>query len=104
MASPRKPALAQQFIDDMSRTRGIEFARLGMQVEVDGEMGTIVGMNANANLNVQMANHLKYGKTARAYHPTWKVKYFDEDGKVIAHFDDSNCIFRPGQPVSQLAT
>ncbi|MGE8063892.1 hypothetical protein [Pseudomonas sp. NPDC089569] len=100
MASPKQQVIAQQFVDDMNRTRGIEFARLGMQVEVDGKMGTIVGLNASANLNVQMANQLKYGKTARSFHPTWKVKYFDEDGKVIAHFDENKCVFRPGQPAS----
>lgn len=97
MASPRKATAAQQFIDDMTRTRSIEFARLGMQVEVNGEMGTIAGMNANANLNVKMANQLKYGKAVRNYHPTWNVKYFDEEGKVIAHFDEEKCVFRPDQ-------
>ena len=97
MASPKKAIAAQQFIDDMNRTRSIEFARMGMQVEVNGEMGTIAGFNASANLNVIMANRLKYGKSVRSYHPTWNVKYFDEEGKVIAHFDDSKCVFRPGQ-------
>lgn len=95
MAATRKNTKAQIFIEDMIRSRDIEFARIGMMVEVDGEMGTIVGMNNGANLSVQMSNHLKHGKHAHNWHPTWNVKYFDADGKVIAHFAESACVFRP---------
>jgi mevalonate kinase len=31
-----------------------------MNVEVDGDIGTIVGMNSSANLNVKFANQLLY--------------------------------------------
>jgi hypothetical protein len=58
-------------------------------------MGTIEGMNSSANLNVRFTNQLKYGKHLHNCHPTWNVKYFDAEGKVIAHFDDSKCVFRP---------
>ncbi|MGU5698598.1 hypothetical protein ACV1D9_15730 [Aeromonas allosaccharophila] len=86
---------AAQFKADMLRCRGIEFAELGMMVEVDGDMGTIEGMNGSANLNVRFTNQLKYGKQVHNCHPTWNVKYFDEAGTVIAHFDNCNCVFRP---------
>ena len=95
MSTARKNTKAQQFIDDMIRCRGIEFARLGMMVEVDGDLGTIVGMNRSANLDVQFANQLKRGNGAKNCHPTWRTKYFDASGAVIAHFDDGGCITRP---------
>lgn len=88
---------ASRFQEDMTRVRGIEFARLGMMVEVNGEMGTIEGMNANANLDVRYTNQLKHGSRLHNCHPTWNVKYFDENGAMIAHFDDEKCVFRPGR-------
>ncbi|MDU7313111.1 MAG: hypothetical protein E7L31_17310 [Aeromonas sp.] len=86
---------ATQFREDMLRCRGIEFAEIGMQVEVDGAIGTIVGMNGSANLDVRFANELVYGKGLHNCHPTWNVKYFDGTGQVIAHFDKCSCVFRP---------
>lgn len=95
MADSKRLTKAERFIDDMITGRGIEFARIGMAVEVDGGMGTIEGMNSSANLNVRFTNQLKYGKHLHNCHPTWNVKYYDAEGKVIAHFDDSKCVFRP---------
>lgn len=97
MATSGKKTKAEQFQASMIRCRGIEFARLGMMVEVDGDMGTIVGMNDSANLDVLFTNQLKYGKHTHNCHPTWNVKYFDETGTVIAHFDACKCVFRPDQ-------
>jgi len=48
----KKLTKQEQFVSDMIRCRGIAFARLGMQVEVAGDFGTIVGMNSGANLDV----------------------------------------------------
>ncbi len=76
----------KQFIDDMIRCRGIDFARIGMMVEVYGDVGTIVGMNGSANLDVVFSNQLKYGKHHENCHPTCEVKYFDAGGKVIADY------------------
>lgn len=70
----------------MKRCRGIDFARIGMQVEVAGDIGTIVGMNSSANLDVKFANQVKYGKHAHNCHPTWEARYFDAEGKVIADY------------------
>lgn len=77
----------KQFVEDMKRTRGINFARLGMMVEVEGDIGTITGMNHGANLEIVFANKLKYGTHKHSCHPTWKIKYFDEDGHLIRDFD-----------------
>ena len=38
MESQRELNEAEQFQEDMIRCRGIEFARLGMKVEVNGKM------------------------------------------------------------------
>lgn len=84
-----------QFIAEMIRCRGIEFARLGMMVECDGDAGTIIDINSSSNLNVRFTNQLKYGKHAHNCHPTWKMKYFGPDGVLIAHFDDNGCVTRP---------
>ncbi|TKI08643.1 hypothetical protein [Martelella alba] len=75
-----------KFIEDMKRARGIDFARIGMMVEVDGDLGTIIGMNSSANLDVVFANQLKYGKQAYNCHPTHQIRYFDAKGRVIADY------------------
>jgi len=78
----------KQFIEDMKRVRGIDFVRLGMLVEVEGDPGTIKGMNYSGNLKVVFANQLKHGKGKKNCHPGWKIKYFDKDGIMIAEYDE----------------
>ncbi|WP_052189847.1 MULTISPECIES: hypothetical protein [Xenorhabdus] len=73
----------KQFIEDMIRLRGIDFARIGMMVEVGGDIGTITGVNSSANIDVVFANQQKYGKHHYNCHPTFDIKYFDEQGDVI---------------------
>jgi hypothetical protein len=82
----KKQSKNDQFVADMKRCRGIDFARIGMQVEVDGHMGTIVGMNSRANLDVVFVNQLKFGKGTNNCHPTWQTRYFDADGNVVADY------------------
>lgn len=91
---------AQTFQDEMQRLRGIDFAFIGMQIEMDGDIGTIVGMNVRANLDVTFANQAKYGKHKHNVHPTWRMKYFDATGALIAHFGDEGCILRPSASVA----
>lgn len=90
-----KESKAKRFISDMIRCRDIEFAHIGMLVEVDGEMGTIAGMNASANLDVVFANKLKFGHGKSNCHPCWRAKYFDAKGTLIAHHDGNNWLLRP---------
>jgi hypothetical protein len=97
MTAQSTDSTGQQFIEDMVRVRGIEFARIGMTVEVYGDTGTIQGMNANANLQVVFQDQEKHGSHPHNCHPTHCVKYFDEAGEVIAHFDESGCVFRPSR-------
>lgn len=88
----KKLTKAEQFIADMKRHRGIDFAKIGMQVEVDGDIGTIVGMNDSANLDVTFANQQRYGKHKHNCHPTWETRYFDADGSVLADYRVSKTV------------
>ena len=88
----KKLTKAEQFIADMKRHRGIDFAKIGMQVEVDGDIGTIVGMNDSANLDVTFANQQRYGKHKHNCHPTWETRYFDADGSVLADYRVSKAV------------
>ncbi|MCX7220144.1 MAG: flagellar biosynthesis protein FlhA, partial [Burkholderiales bacterium] len=71
---------------DMKRLRGLDFVRIGMMIEANGEIGTIVGMNDAANLDIIFANRLKHGKGKSNCHPTYETRYFDAAGKVIEAF------------------
>jgi hypothetical protein len=64
--------------------RGIEFAYMGMHVEVDGKPGVIVGANDSCNLDICFdGEHWKSN-----CHPWWRVKYFDNKGNVVKKFGD----------------
>lgn len=95
MSTQLKNSNNDQFISSMIQSRGIEFANIGMRVEIDGKIGTIKGFNIRANLDVVFDSNLKSTNKPRNCHPTWNIKYFDKDGNVIAHFIESTCVFRP---------
>jgi len=65
--------------------RGLEFVRAGMAIEVDGQRGVIVNGNDSANFDVMFTEGKYQGQIGNC-HPTWKTRYFDEQGKVIAEF------------------
>lgn len=68
----------------MRESRGIEFATLGMRVEVDGKPGVIIGSNSGMNLDVCFdGQHWKDN-----CHPWWRVKYFDHHGNLIKEYGD----------------
>jgi hypothetical protein len=71
----------EQFKLDIKRTRGVDFIKLGMKVEIDGQFGVVVGINHSANLKV------KFGNRVGSCHPFWKSKYFDRKGKCITQYD-----------------
>lgn len=74
--------LFTQDITGMQRTlayRGIDFANLGMRVEINGRPGTICGTNDACNLSVCFD-----GDTfVTNCHPHYMVKYLDRDGNVV---------------------
>jgi hypothetical protein len=81
-AMPRKETFEQK----MKRCRGIDFVKIGMRVEVDGEPGTIVGSNDSANLDVKFSNRLKFPAAKYNCHPFYRTRYFDTAGNVVADY------------------
>ncbi|HBN6882667.1 TPA: hypothetical protein L3310_003248 [Vibrio cholerae] len=70
-------------IQNVRDGRNLPFLKRGMRVQVDGgKFGTITGANRSMNLNVRLDGEKHSGN----YHPTWKMRYFDENGNVIAEF------------------
>ncbi len=68
--------------------RGLNFIKLGMMIEVNSKIGTIAGYNLSGNLDVVFSNQLKYGKHKHNCHPTWKTKYYADDGVLLAEYND----------------
>ncbi|GGF72193.1 hypothetical protein GCM10010912_16630 [Paenibacillus albidus] len=64
--------------------RGIPFAYQGMEIEVNGQSGVIVGANNSGNLDVCFDGKW-YPENC---HPWWRTKYFDSAGKLIQEFLD----------------
>ncbi|MBK5144680.1 hypothetical protein I2494_13305 [Budviciaceae bacterium BWR-B9] len=81
-------------IETLVRCRGeyFSFVKIGMMVEVYGDLGTIVGVNDSANLDVVFTNQLKHGKHKYNCHPTCEIKYFDAEDEVIADYSDKGKI------------
>jgi len=77
---------ASDFNDDMKRIRGIDFAHIGQMVEVGGDVGTIKGMNYSGNLDIVFANQLKHGSGKHNCHPTYNIKYYDQNGVLVSDF------------------
>ena len=65
--------------------RGVPFAHIGMDVQVGHWNGVIVGKNDSANFNVLFTDGKFKGQTLNC-HPNYMMKYFDNDGRVIAEF------------------
>lgn len=81
--SPRDLFGDREQFDRMKEMRGIEFAHMGMRVEVCGQMGTIVGAN-DMNLNVVYDGWYH----ADNCHPWYRVKYFDKKGNIVAEYGE----------------
>ena len=64
--------------------RNMPFIKRGMKVGVNGKMGKVTSGNASGNLNVLFdgTNH------PVNCHPTWRTRYFDDEGNVIADYRD----------------
>lgn len=62
--------------------RRISFAVQGMRIDVDGQLGYIVGGNCHSNLDVLMD-----GTTyVQNCHPHWETTYYNLDGTVAAEY------------------
>ncbi len=64
--------------------RGMSFVKRGMRIKHDGRNGRISGANSSCNLNITFDGD-NYSQNC---HPYWKMKYFDDDGKLIAEYGE----------------
>jgi hypothetical protein len=75
-------------LDYVKETRGLKFVKKGMKVQhaYGGKTlnGTIKSGNSSGNLNILFDGE----KKPRNCHPTWAMKYFDNEGNVIAEFGE----------------
>ena len=71
-------------LDYVKKQRGLDFVKKGMKVQntYNGKYGVIKGGNSSGNIDVVFdgQNH------AENCHPTWAMRYFDDEGNVIADF------------------
>ncbi|HGH7177566.1 TPA: hypothetical protein ACJMKJ_005210 [Bacillus wiedmannii] len=65
----------------MCKYRKIEFARMGMRVQIAGQMATIVG-NHKSDLLV-IYDGFSYESKAD---PRWEIVYFDKNGEIIKDY------------------
>lgn len=72
----------QEKFQRVCENRGIEFAYIGMRVEVDGQKGTIVGANDSCNLDICFDGKW-WGDNC---HPWYMTKYFDQSGNLIKEY------------------
>ena len=72
---------AEQF-DRNKEYRNIPFAYQGMKISVGGKMGTIVGSNRGANLNVVFDGEWCVCNC----HPWYETVYYADNGNVVADY------------------
>lgn len=75
----------EERFNETKRKRNIEFAQLGMKVDVTGKTGVIIGSNSSANLNVLFDGEDDYQNV----HPYWEITYYDKKGNIIKCFKES---------------
>jgi len=75
-------------LDFVKKQRGLHFIEIGMQVEhaygTKKKQGVIKGGNSSGNIDVLFDGE----KRPCNCHPTWAMKYFDNDGNVIAEYGE----------------
>jgi len=74
-----------EFAENMKSNRGLDFVRIGLKVEVNGNIGTIKGMNSSANLDVDFGKE----RGVSNCHPTWETVYFDYSDNIIKDFREN---------------
>lgn len=72
-------------IQTLREGRKMPYIKCGMRVQVNtGKFGKITGANHQMILDVRLDGE----KHSRCYHPQWRIRYFDENSKLIAEFND----------------
>jgi hypothetical protein len=73
-------------LDYVKNQRGLSFIEKGMRVENTylNKKGVVKGGNSSGNIDVIFDGE----KKAQNCHPTWAMKYFDNQGNVIAEYGE----------------
>jgi len=73
-------------LDYVRNKRGLTFIKKGMKVENTylKKVGIVKSGNISGNLNVLFNGE----KKQRNCHPTWSMKYFDENNNIIAEYGE----------------
>jgi len=70
--------------ENTKKWRNLEFAYLGMNIEMDGKKGVIVCGNSSLNLNICFEGQC----WEENCHPWYRMKYFDNKGNLIKEYLD----------------
>jgi len=75
-------------LEQLKKSRNMPFLKIGMRIEFlhDGRIGNIIGCGNGANLKVKFDSSGQIGHC----HPKWEMRYFGDDGAVIAEYDENN--------------
>jgi hypothetical protein len=73
-------------IAELRKYRCVPFVKKGMRVKntYSGRCGRITGANHSGNLNILFDGD----KRSQNCHPHWMMEYYDDDGKLIAEYDN----------------
>ena len=73
-------------LDYVKEQRGLTFVKKGMKVENTylKKVGVIKSGNSSGNLNILFEGD----KKPQNCHPTWAMKYYDENDNVIAEYGE----------------
>lgn len=75
-------------LEYVRKNRRLPFLKRGMRVELSykskTKSGKITGANRSANIQVLFDGE----NTSQNCHPLWAMKYFDDNGNVLADFSE----------------
>ncbi|PRT20019.1 hypothetical protein C6360_20375 [Bacillus wiedmannii] len=72
---------AEKHFKKMQKIRKLDFAYMGMRVNVAGMWGTIVG-NWKTNLFVLFDGEIEKHNC----HPFWEIAYYDDEGELVRSY------------------
>ncbi len=68
-------------MEALRKARRMPWLKRGMDIDIEGKRGKVVGANSSYNLQVKFDGD----RWSRNYHPWWQTTYYSS-GKVIADY------------------
>ena len=68
--------------DYLREFRNMPWIKRGMQVDVGGKRGTVIGGGNGGCVRIRLDGE----KRPNLYHPQWHTTYYDQKGRVIASY------------------